>query len=816
MMRAMAETASLLRAAPDAVVIVDHRGAIVLANARAESMFGYAETELIGQPVELLVPAGQPGGRPGLREAHLERPVVRHADFRTEFVARRRDGGPVPVEATLNPIISDDGILMSIAMRDVSERRRADEATARLAAIVQSSPDAIIGLSRTGSIESWNAGAQRLYGYPAREAVGASVALVVAPDGRENLRQLHLALAGETIRFETVAVRRDGTPFDTDVTMAPIRRAGGDAIVGVSALVKDVSARKRAERELQRLASAAEYGADAVISVDLDARIRHWSPGAERLYGFCAEEAVGHTLCEIETDRGAPEPGSPPDLAAEIAALAAGESTLQFETRRRHRDGHLVDVLMTVTPWREDGRVIGATTVATDISARKHEERARERALRDLEAAQRVARIGSWTWNTATDDVAWSAQMYEITGRDPALGPESPADLLDRVHPDDRARVAEGQARARAGDAGYEIEYDIVTMGGERRTTRATAYEDHSRPGVYMGTLQDVTAQRGAERAIRAAEERFRCAFEEAPIGMAVLSPTGQIEQANTALGVICGRPRSELEGTALSALLHPADVAAGHELVRSLAGGSSDPVGLELRMRPAAGAVVDVSLRGTLLRYADGQAPRLLCQFQDITDGKRHEAQLRFMADHDPLTGLLNRRKLESELEAHVAHGRRYGAEGALMVLDIDRFKTINDSLGHHAGDELIVSIAGALRRRLRESDVVARLGGDEFAVLLPKAGRAEAARVAEDLVGAIRSHVTPLNDGRTRVTTSIGVAMFARREGLSSDATLVEADLAMYDAKQAGGDRMALYGSSERRFSRSTDHARSTAQHD
>ena len=126
--------------------------------------------------------------------------------------------------------------------------------------------------------------------------------------------------------------------------------------------------------------------------------------------------------------------------------------------------------------------------------------------------------------------------------------------------------------------------------------------------------------------------------------------------------------------------------------------------------------------------------------QVQDITDRRRLEDQLRHLADHDPLTGLLNRRGIDRALAQHVARGRRYGAEGALLVLDLDGFKAVNDSLGHAAGDELIVTCAAALQNRLRETDILGRLGGDEFAVLLPAEGEAEAVIVAEAIVKVIR----------------------------------------------------------------------------
>jgi diguanylate cyclase (GGDEF)-like protein len=155
-------------------------------------------------------------------------------------------------------------------------------------------------------------------------------------------------------------------------------------------------------------------------------------------------------------------------------------------------------------------------------------------------------------------------------------------------------------------------------------------------------------------------------------------------------------------------------------------------------------------------------------------------------MADHDPLTGLFNRRRLEEELERHIAHGRRYGMSGALLLLDLDDFKQVNDGFGHRAGDRVLRAVAVVLRHRLRESDIVARFGGDEFAVIMPVGGAAEAAELGDLLATAVRRDVTtpagPLD-------ASVGIALF--EESVTSDEIVSRADDAMYADKRAASTR-------------------------
>ncbi|MDP1849063.1 MAG: EAL domain-containing protein [Solirubrobacteraceae bacterium] len=198
---------------------------------------------------------------------------------------------------------------------------------------------------------------------------------------------------------------------------------------------------------------------------------------------------------------------------------------------------------------------------------------------------------------------------------------------------------------------------------------------------------------------------------------------------------------------------------------------------------------------------------------FRDITKQKRFEQDLQQLADHDALTGLLNRRRFEEELARSVAHATRHGGNLAALVLDIDNFKHVNDSFGHKAGDELIRSVAALLRKRRRATDVLARLGGDEFALLLPQIDAADAARAAGSIREALAGHVVVVGGRRVSVTVSVGVALLGEPAG--DDASpgggqlMVEADLAMYEAKTDGGNRVAVFTESGAR------HARLRARH-
>jgi diguanylate cyclase (GGDEF)-like protein len=172
----------------------------------------------------------------------------------------------------------------------------------------------------------------------------------------------------------------------------------------------------------------------------------------------------------------------------------------------------------------------------------------------------------------------------------------------------------------------------------------------------------------------------------------------------------------------------------------------------------------------------------------------EKTEAELRFLADHDPLTGLLNRRRFRAELDQYVSFTDRYGGQGAVMIIDIDGLKAINDNLGHQPGDILIRSIANVLRERVRATDIVARLSGDEFAVLMPQTDTEGALQLGEDLRAEVAEGVTDIAEPGA-ATISVGITMFGSEGAAPAEAVLVAADEAMYRAKEGGRNRIALF---------------------
>lgn len=298
------------------------------------------------------------------------------------------------------------------------------------------------------------------------------------------------------------------------------------------------------------------------------------------------------------------------------------------------------------------------------------------------------------SWNPAAERI-YGYTAAEAVGKNAAvlLTSHGRADeltpILRRVARGER--VDHGQTARRRKD-GREIDVSV--------TVSPIRAADGQVVGAATVT-RDVTESKRIADALAEAEERFRSAFEEAPIGMALLDLEGCFTKVNEALCAITGYRREELEGMSFRMITRPDDVHAEREALARIRAGEQPLSMTEKRCIRASGDPVWVAAQTTLIRGRNGAPRHFLEQVQDITDRKRYEDKLQDLADHDALTGLLNRRSFSLVLDAHAAHAARYGAEGALLLLDLDHFKYVNDTVGHQAGDEVIVRAADRLGGR-------------------------------------------------------------------------------------------------------------------
>ena len=713
-------------------------------------------------------------------------------------------------------------------------------------------------LARIGSWEwdvqadtvTWSAMLYVIYGVDcdAHKATFGGYLERVHPDDRERvMATIQDALAHRcAFAFDERIVRPDGEIRVLASRGQVFAGAGGEParMVGIC---QDVTESRRAERALRdseaRARLIVDAASDAFVSTDEDDVVMEWNAQAEALFGWTRAEALGNELAQLlipERNRGRHR--------ASIAGYLGGATDAPWLNRRLerdalHRDGHEFLVELTISPvLTQDGYTFN--TFMHDITERRRAERylATEHAVSRVllesrtldEARPRLLAafgsglgwaVGAW-WSVDASGVAmrceefWSdaavasgafeaatlqlecAPGAALPGRVWASGETHVVGALAQDDDCPRAQAAARCGLTAAIAMPLESQGEVVAVI-EFFATGGLHLRDEL--GEMMQRLGERVAQylerKHAEDHLREAEERFHRAFDDAGTGMALIGVGGERDgrflEVNDALCASTRYGRDDLLGMGDAAISHPEDTQQMLELVQRLTAGEIDAIQEETRLLDAAGEIVWIALSTSVIRDGEGRALYRLAQMQDITERKRFEGQLQHLADHDPVTALFNRRRFEEELRRELAAAQRYGTGGAVLALDLDNFKYVNDTLGHSAGDELIASVAEILGGRLRRTDIVARLGGDEFAVVLPHVDEAEAVRVAGELLEAIRGDaVVTTAKGSRRATASIGIALFPdRADHRDGEELLIEADIAMYDAKEAGRDQACVY---------------------
>ena len=392
--------------------------------------------------------------------------------------------------------------------------------------------------------------------------------------------------------------------------------------------------------------------------------------------------------------------------------------------------------------------------------------------------------------------VEWSSQAERHFGwaRADAIG----RSLAETIIPEgDIEHYEPALQRLLAGDGrllGRRLEITATHRNGIRFPVEITFHGIRTSEGHrYNAFVQDISERRRSEEALNQANQRFRSAFDDAAIGMVIVSPEGRFLRVNRALVELLGYSEDELIGLGVLDITHPDDLAEGMQAVEEMVENLRDRYQAEKRYLHADGHVIWADISATVVRDGENRPLYLLAQIQDISERKETEARLSDCASHDELTGLPNRGVLEDRMVLSFNRQRRERKPIAALYLDLDGFKRVNDTHGHDAGDFLLIAIAKRLTALVRPTDVVSRLGGDEFVILCEAMDETGATRLAKRIVEVVPKPID-VDGGSLSVTPSIGIAM-SRDPGIRPSELLADADMAMYFAKEQAESGYAFF---------------------
>ena len=629
---------------------------------------------------------------------------------------------------------------------------------------------------------------------------------LAAEESRKNLLSF-LQEAGESTAptsWVCRLVRGDGTTISVEATAQPLRTS--DAII-LQITFKDwaeaesgraeFTVREAAEVELARKKAQLQLILDNVPAligyVDAEGRYQWVNRAYEKWYGLHPREVVGRRSLDVLKERIGEEYAE--RLRPKIEAALLGVQ-VTFEATH-HFGGKDRNLVLTYSPDPdESGKVRGFVLMVTDFTEEyraRQELRASEQRFRTLAAA-----LPSVLWTTTVNgEIDYLSERFtQITGQrvESGLGTA----WLRVIHPEDVPGALTCWQETLASGEPLDQQYRVLQQDGSYRWFLARGLPQRNEAGEivrWVGVSTDIHQQVLAEEAIRASEQRYRLLFEDNPHPMWTYDlDTLSFTSVNDAAILQYGYTREEFLRMSVAEIRPAEDVAAVMALLKNT--GHTLRAG-PLRHKKKDGSIFWVEVAGHPFSIGTGRSCLVLAQ--DVSERVRLEEELTRRAQHDSLTGLSNRRLLADRFEQATERAKRNAQHVALMTIDFDRFKQVNDTFGHQIGDEFLKAVAQRIRSRLRGSDTLARTGGDEFVVVAEAIDTIDGCmEVANALVESLREPV-PVGDLEFKPTISVGLAIYPP-DGTTLDDLTRRADYGLFHAKTAGRNCCKRYSTSER----------------
>ena len=540
-------------------IIISENGRVVDGNNQALRLFGYDWKEFTSLTLSQLAAPSE--------QARLELAVQQETETPYPLLGLRKDGSTFPSEARPKMTRLGDRRIRITAVQDLTEQKRTEsilrDNELRFRRLIEGSPEAII-IHKAGVIVFANPAAVKMHGgRAAGELIGRKMMDFVHPDFHGVTLERRKAIiqdAADVPMVEMRFLRIDGSPIEVELQSVGVEYEGSSCI---QITARDVTERRNSQILSNRLAAIVEYSDDCIISKDTNSIVTSWNRGAQKVFGYTAEEMIGRSILKI----------IPEDRREEesmiLSRIIRGESVEHFETVRRRKDGGLIDVSVTASPIRDSsGRVIGASKVARDITSRKRIENALRLSEDSLRTAQRLAHLGSWTWDIASDEIHWSDEMYRLNG----LVPGSPTPIymeLRQIYSADSWERLGAAVKAAVEEAiPYSMEVEVIHPNGTRRWHSVFGEADRDATGhVYAlhGGALDITQRKNFEIKLLIGDQALRSISQ----GVLIAGQNRRMISVNPAFTSITGYSETEILGNTCRMLHGPLTETAAVERIR-------------------------------------------------------------------------------------------------------------------------------------------------------------------------------------------------------------------------------------------------------
>ncbi len=669
------------------------------------------------------------------------------------------------------------------------------ESRLQLHAIIEAEPECLTLMDVNGTLLQINhAGLKMIEAESPEQIIGQQLPPLVLPEYREAFRALTgRVFAGESgnLKFEIYGLKGAHRWLDTHAV--PLRDAHGH-ITALLAVTRDISEHKASETALQEALDRLKKIAGRLPGLIFQFQLR---PDGSSCFPFVSEairDIYRVSPEEVREDAAKVFATLHPDdydgTVASIQASARNLTPWRHEYRVKFKNGTVRWLFGNSLPQREaDGSVLWHGFI-TDITERKRETA----SLLESEARFRTmadsAPVLIWIARPDKFFHYFNKGWLEFTGR--TMKQEIGNGWIANIHPEDFQRCFATYASSFDARKEFSMEYRLRRFDGEYRWLLdhgVPLYDQQNNFLGYIGSCIDITPRKLVEADLRIASTAF-----ESQEAMAITDKNKIILRVNQAFVRVTGYSVEEAVGKTPSLLKSGRQDDRFYQAMWESLCRDGHWQG-EIWNRRKNGEIYPEWLNITAVTDESGQVTNYVASFSDITARKMAEHEIQHLAFYDPLTQLPNRRLLQERLKHGIEVERREGKHLALLMLDLDRFKAVNDSLGHQAGDALLQQVAARITGRLREVDLVARLGGDEFVVLLEDIAHPDdAARVAEDIIADLSKPFKLVQNDDVRIGASIGISLYPQH-GDSAEMLLDHADAALYHAKDQGRGCFAYF---------------------